>query len=121
MKDPLPVPDQLEKQLSKCKTVRDADSYCKSREKTEEVSRTEGPIDKGRTWGGTVRAGGLTARRVPRLPSRTLSLRKIDGGEDGERLGGVGGERDPPTSAASPFLSVALPKMNATRDITPPP
>jgi hypothetical protein len=55
MKDPLPVPDQLEKQLSKCKTVRDADSYCKSREKTEEVSRTEGPIDKGRTWGG---AGG---------------------------------------------------------------
>jgi hypothetical protein len=85
MKDPLPVPDQLEKQLSKCKTVRDADSYCKSREKTEEVSRTEGPIDKGRTWGG------------------------------------VGGERDPPTSAASPFLSVALPKMNATRDITPPP
>ncbi|KAL3809487.1 hypothetical protein ACHAXA_007958 [Cyclostephanos tholiformis] len=36
MKDPLPVPDQLEKQLSKCKTVRDADSYCKSREKTPE-------------------------------------------------------------------------------------
>ncbi|KAL3805469.1 hypothetical protein ACHAW5_007141 [Stephanodiscus triporus] len=36
MKDPLPVPDQLEKQLSKCKTVRDADVYCKSREKTKE-------------------------------------------------------------------------------------
>jgi hypothetical protein len=38
MKDPLPVPDQLEKQLSKCKTVRDADTYCRSREKTAEVS-----------------------------------------------------------------------------------
>ena len=37
MKDPLPVPDQLEKQLAKCKTVRDADTYCKSREKTNEV------------------------------------------------------------------------------------
>ena len=40
-----------------------------------------------------MRAGGLTARRVPRLPSRTLSLRKIDGGEDGERLGGGGGRK----------------------------
>ena len=38
MKDPLPVPDQLEKQLSKCKTVRDADTYIKSRDKTKEVS-----------------------------------------------------------------------------------
>ena len=38
MKDPLPVPDQLEKQLSKCKTVRDADTYFKSRDKTKEVS-----------------------------------------------------------------------------------
>ena len=38
MKDPLPVPDQLEKQLSKCKTVRDADTFYKSREKTTEVS-----------------------------------------------------------------------------------
>jgi hypothetical protein len=37
MKDPLPIPDQLEKQLSKCKTVRDADVYCKSRDKTKEV------------------------------------------------------------------------------------
>ena len=37
MKDPLPVPDQLEKQLSKCKTVRDADTYIKSRDKTKEV------------------------------------------------------------------------------------
>ena len=34
------MPDQLEKQLSKCKTVRDADVYCKSREKTKEVRRT---------------------------------------------------------------------------------
>ena len=38
MKDPLPVPDQLEKQLSKCKTVRDADTFYKSRDKTKEVS-----------------------------------------------------------------------------------
>ncbi|KAL3801079.1 hypothetical protein HJC23_002372 [Cyclotella cryptica] len=37
MKDPLPVPDQLEKQLSKCKSIRDADSYYKSREKTPQV------------------------------------------------------------------------------------
>ena len=29
--------NELEKQLSKCKTVRDADVYCKSREKTKEV------------------------------------------------------------------------------------
>eukprot|EP00571_Detonula_confervacea_P014724 CAMPEP_0172298544 /NCGR_PEP_ID=MMETSP1058-20130122/1151_1 /TAXON_ID=83371 /ORGANISM="Detonula confervacea, Strain CCMP 353" /LENGTH=54 /DNA_ID=CAMNT_0013007821 /DNA_START=26 /DNA_END=190 /DNA_ORIENTATION=+ len=36
MKDPLPIPDQLEKQLSKCKTVRDADTFAKSREKTPE-------------------------------------------------------------------------------------
>ncbi len=41
MKDPLPVPDQLERQLSKCKTVRDADTYCVSRMKTAEVSRKE--------------------------------------------------------------------------------
>lgn len=39
MKDPLPVPDQLEKQLAKCKTVRDADAYIKSRDKTKEVRR----------------------------------------------------------------------------------
>ena len=38
MKDPLPVPDQLEKQLAKCKTVRDADTYFSLREKTKEVS-----------------------------------------------------------------------------------
>jgi hypothetical protein len=37
MKDPLPVPDQLEKQLAKCKSIRDADSYYKSREKTPQV------------------------------------------------------------------------------------
>eukprot|EP00585_Thalassiosira_rotula_P010064 CAMPEP_0196135982 /NCGR_PEP_ID=MMETSP0910-20130528/4443_1 /TAXON_ID=49265 /ORGANISM="Thalassiosira rotula, Strain GSO102" /LENGTH=56 /DNA_ID=CAMNT_0041396191 /DNA_START=76 /DNA_END=246 /DNA_ORIENTATION=- len=36
MKDPLPVPDQLEKQLAKCKSVRDADTYIKSRVKTQE-------------------------------------------------------------------------------------
>eukprot|EP00581_Thalassiosira_minuscula_P006847 CAMPEP_0183704264 /NCGR_PEP_ID=MMETSP0737-20130205/1652_1 /TAXON_ID=385413 /ORGANISM="Thalassiosira miniscula, Strain CCMP1093" /LENGTH=53 /DNA_ID=CAMNT_0025931097 /DNA_START=132 /DNA_END=293 /DNA_ORIENTATION=+ len=36
MKDPLPVPDQLEKQLAKCKTVRDADTHIKSRNKTKE-------------------------------------------------------------------------------------
>eukprot|EP00986_Skeletonema_menzelii_P019636 scaffold28778_cov177-Skeletonema_menzelii.AAC.2 len=34
MKDPLPVPDQLSKQLAKCKSIRDADTYYKSREKT---------------------------------------------------------------------------------------
>jgi len=34
MKDLLPVPDQLEKQLAKCKSIRDADTYYKSREKT---------------------------------------------------------------------------------------
>ena len=39
MKDPLPVPDQLERQLSKCKTVRDADTYCVSRMKTAEVRK----------------------------------------------------------------------------------
>jgi hypothetical protein len=38
MADPLPVPAQLEAQLSKCKTVRSADSYIKSRTKTAEVS-----------------------------------------------------------------------------------
>lgn len=37
MKDPFPVPDQLEKQLAKCKSVRDADTYYKSREKTSQV------------------------------------------------------------------------------------
>ena len=37
MKDPLPVPDQLEKQLAKCKTVRDADTFFKSRDKTKQV------------------------------------------------------------------------------------
>ena len=37
MKDPLPIPAQLEKQLSKCKTVRDADTFFKSREKTKQV------------------------------------------------------------------------------------
>ena len=37
MKDSLPVPDQLEKQLAKCKSVRDADTYIKSRVKTQEV------------------------------------------------------------------------------------
>eukprot|EP00578_Thalassiosira_sp_NH16_P020061 CAMPEP_0181105528 /NCGR_PEP_ID=MMETSP1071-20121207/16036_1 /TAXON_ID=35127 /ORGANISM="Thalassiosira sp., Strain NH16" /LENGTH=53 /DNA_ID=CAMNT_0023188853 /DNA_START=61 /DNA_END=222 /DNA_ORIENTATION=- len=36
MKDPLPIPAQLEKQLSKCKTVRDADTFFKSREKTKQ-------------------------------------------------------------------------------------
>lgn len=34
MKDPLPIPDQLEKQLAKCKSIRDADTFYKSREKT---------------------------------------------------------------------------------------
>lgn len=38
MKDPLPVPDQLEKQLAKCKSIRDADTYHKSREKTPQVN-----------------------------------------------------------------------------------
>jgi hypothetical protein len=38
MKDPLPVPDQLEKQLAKCKSIRDADTYHKSREKTPKVN-----------------------------------------------------------------------------------
>jgi hypothetical protein len=37
MKDPLPIPDQLEKQLAKCKSIRDADTYYKSREKTAQV------------------------------------------------------------------------------------
>lgn len=36
MKDPLPVPDQLEKQLAKCKTVRDADTFFKSRDRTKQ-------------------------------------------------------------------------------------
>eukprot|EP00532_Pseudo-nitzschia_australis_P008163 CAMPEP_0168163140 /NCGR_PEP_ID=MMETSP0139_2-20121125/209_1 /TAXON_ID=44445 /ORGANISM="Pseudo-nitzschia australis, Strain 10249 10 AB" /LENGTH=57 /DNA_ID=CAMNT_0008079999 /DNA_START=119 /DNA_END=292 /DNA_ORIENTATION=+ len=31
---PLPVPNQLKTQLQKCKTVRTADTYCQSREKT---------------------------------------------------------------------------------------
>ena len=87
MKDPLPVPDQLEKQLSKCKTVRNADSYCKSREKTEEVRRREGPIDKGRTGRGmedkegTIRAGWITAQRVPRFPSRRRAAERSRSGE----------------------------------------
>eukprot|EP00574_Skeletonema_japonicum_P013279 CAMPEP_0201724882 /NCGR_PEP_ID=MMETSP0593-20130828/8459_1 /ASSEMBLY_ACC=CAM_ASM_000672 /TAXON_ID=267983 /ORGANISM="Skeletonema japonicum, Strain CCMP2506" /LENGTH=54 /DNA_ID=CAMNT_0048216183 /DNA_START=37 /DNA_END=201 /DNA_ORIENTATION=+ len=34
MKDLLPVPDQLSKQLAKCKSIRDADTYYKSRDKT---------------------------------------------------------------------------------------
>eukprot|EP00525_Craspedostauros_australis_P006367 CAMPEP_0198124434 /NCGR_PEP_ID=MMETSP1442-20131203/39881_1 /TAXON_ID= /ORGANISM="Craspedostauros australis, Strain CCMP3328" /LENGTH=54 /DNA_ID=CAMNT_0043783821 /DNA_START=543 /DNA_END=707 /DNA_ORIENTATION=+ len=34
MANELPVPPQLEKQLSKCNTVRKADEYYKSREKT---------------------------------------------------------------------------------------
>jgi hypothetical protein len=37
MKNPLPIPDQLEKQLAKCKSIRDADSYYKSRDKTPQV------------------------------------------------------------------------------------
>jgi hypothetical protein len=36
--DPLPIPSQLEAQLSKCKTVRSSESYVKSRTKTAEVS-----------------------------------------------------------------------------------
>eukprot|EP00537_Pseudo-nitzschia_pungens_P002732 CAMPEP_0172363182 /NCGR_PEP_ID=MMETSP1060-20121228/6613_1 /TAXON_ID=37318 /ORGANISM="Pseudo-nitzschia pungens, Strain cf. cingulata" /LENGTH=53 /DNA_ID=CAMNT_0013085869 /DNA_START=144 /DNA_END=305 /DNA_ORIENTATION=+ len=32
---PLPVPNQLKAQLQKCKTVRSADTYCQSREKTK--------------------------------------------------------------------------------------
>eukprot|EP00534_Pseudo-nitzschia_fraudulenta_P004012 CAMPEP_0201124064 /NCGR_PEP_ID=MMETSP0850-20130426/10360_1 /ASSEMBLY_ACC=CAM_ASM_000622 /TAXON_ID=183588 /ORGANISM="Pseudo-nitzschia fraudulenta, Strain WWA7" /LENGTH=54 /DNA_ID=CAMNT_0047391251 /DNA_START=111 /DNA_END=275 /DNA_ORIENTATION=- len=31
---PLPVPNQLKAQLKKCKTVRNADTYCQSREKS---------------------------------------------------------------------------------------
>jgi len=38
MKDLLPVPDQLSKQLAKCKSIRDADTHYKSREKTPQVS-----------------------------------------------------------------------------------
>ena len=38
MKDLLPVPDQLFKQLAKCKSIRDADTHYKSREKTPQVS-----------------------------------------------------------------------------------
>ena len=34
----LPVPAQLKAQLDKCKSVRSADTYCKSRAKTPEVS-----------------------------------------------------------------------------------
>ena len=37
MKDPLPVPDELEKELAKCKTVRDADTFFRSRDKTKQV------------------------------------------------------------------------------------
>ena len=37
MKDLLPVPDQLSKQLAKCKSIRDADTYYKSRDKTPQV------------------------------------------------------------------------------------
>jgi len=36
MKSPLPIPDQLEKQLAKCKSIRDADTHYKSRDKTAE-------------------------------------------------------------------------------------
>jgi hypothetical protein len=35
--DPLPVPAQLNAQLNKCKTVRNADAYHKSREKSATV------------------------------------------------------------------------------------
>lgn len=34
----LPVPNQLKAQLDKCKSVRSADTYCKDRTKTAEVS-----------------------------------------------------------------------------------
>ena len=51
MKDPLPVPDQLEKQLSKCKTVRDADTYIKSRDKTKEVSSVYPVMNRDNTVG----------------------------------------------------------------------
>jgi len=38
MAEPLPVPAQLEAQLDKCKTVRNAAEYYKPRTKTAEVS-----------------------------------------------------------------------------------
>lgn len=37
MAEPLPVPAQLEAQLDKCKTVRNAAEYYKPRNKTAEV------------------------------------------------------------------------------------
>ncbi len=40
MKDLLPVPDQLSKQLAKCKSIRDADTYYKSRDKTPQVGHS---------------------------------------------------------------------------------
>ena len=42
--DPLPVPAQLNAQLQKCKTVRNADAFHKSREK----SATEMEADKAK-------------------------------------------------------------------------
>lgn len=36
--EPLPVPAQLKAQLDKCKSVRSAETYCKSRAKTDQVS-----------------------------------------------------------------------------------
>ena len=42
--DPLPVPAQLSAQLDKCKSVRKAEEYCKSRVKTAAVSWLEEEI-----------------------------------------------------------------------------
>ena len=39
MGESLPVPAQLEAQLDKCKTVRNAAEYYKPRQKTDEVSK----------------------------------------------------------------------------------
>lgn len=38
MADPLPVPAQLEAQLGKCKTVRDANTFVKDRKKSPQVN-----------------------------------------------------------------------------------
>eukprot|EP00526_Cylindrotheca_closterium_P026350 CAMPEP_0113639444 /NCGR_PEP_ID=MMETSP0017_2-20120614/20689_1 /TAXON_ID=2856 /ORGANISM="Cylindrotheca closterium" /LENGTH=55 /DNA_ID=CAMNT_0000550651 /DNA_START=65 /DNA_END=232 /DNA_ORIENTATION=- /assembly_acc=CAM_ASM_000147 len=42
----LPVPNQLKAQLDKCKSVRSADTYCKSRAKTpQEMKESKSKLE----------------------------------------------------------------------------